>query len=288
MSDRSEIDDRNAAEFDADFRKHGYRAETMHVFRSQFRHTCSEYFTYAADLNVLAQKSYIAATELLVERPSQDPLCVGIQIMPRVLSSFQAAIDLAEQGMHIESLTLTRCVYEAAFWIGYLHEEREGARDHLFSETLRQDLEVHRLTIDSVKHDETALADKRAAMARLGNEYRIWKRKPVSIEAVAGKSGFRDRYPEYRYLCGLAAHVNLGSIIHYIAIDEAGSYTGHVIGPNQAEVPRAVMLACTATVIAVEALRRLTKSSDFDVEFGSLLDRSLPLNEAAAKALDVN
>ena len=186
---------------------------------------------------------------------------------------------MARQGMHIESLTLTRSVYESAFWIGFLHERPNAAPEYLFSETLRQECEMHRMSIDAIKHDEALLAETRLRMSELGQEYEARRRPQIGIDQVAKQSGFGDRYPEYRYLCGGAVHVNLRSILHYVAVEEDGSFNGHVVGPNEDEAPGAVVLACGAITLAIESYRRLTNLSVFDKQFQDLIDQSVPFLE---------
>lgn len=268
-----------AEKFEDDFRKNGYLANSMHIMQTQIERHCAGELALAYGFNCLAQDLYCESTELITGRNSHDPLCLGIQIMPRVLSSYQGALLMARQGMHIESLTLTRSVYESAFWIGFLHERPNAAPEYLFSETLRQECEMHRMSIDAIKHDEALLAETRLRMSELGQEYEARRRPQIGIDQVAKQSGFGDRYPEYRYLCGGAVHVNLRSILHYVAVEEDGSFNGHVVGPNEDEAPGAVVLACGAITLAIESYRRLTNLSVFDKQFQDLIDQSVPFLE---------
>lgn len=131
-----------AGAFEAEFRTRGYLASAISLVTSHIRKSLPETFKVAEDMNALAQGFYTEQTELLKGRNLHDPLCLAIQIMPRALSSFQGAILLAERGMNTESLTLVRSVYECGFWIGYLHESPDVARDDFFADTIKNEIKV--------------------------------------------------------------------------------------------------------------------------------------------------
>ncbi|WP_332748044.1 DUF5677 domain-containing protein [Sphingomonas sp. ZB1N12] len=228
-------------------------------------------------MNGLAQRFYTEQTELLKGRSSHDPLCVAIQIVPRALSSFQGAIILAERGMNTEALTLVRSIYECGFWIGYLHESPDAARDDFFADTIKNEIKVREIVKGLPFIEAEPAASYVLEIDQLRVEAKKYTRRPPDIKTVSDNSGFGDRYAEYRRLCGMAAHTSLTSIMQYISFEQDGTFKGHVIGPNETEVPNTLGFALGAMMIVIEAFRRATRCADFDDEFGRSMDRYVQL-----------
>lgn len=269
----NEINGDAGKEFDADFKINGYLANAMRHIKAHIRTKYPEGFAIADELNKLGQAFYVESTELLTGRYSHDPLCVAIQLIPSALSAYQASILSAERGMHIEALTLARSIYETAFWLGFLHKSPDAAKNTLFAETIRQELEVYRLSIDIVKDNPEQLALTRARMSELGKEQKKYQNSSIKMSDLAEKGGFGSRYTEYRMLCGKAAHVSVQSTIHYLNRQEDGSFNGHLIGPDEDAVPEIFAFACGAIIMVIEAMRLLTKETSHDDEFQALMGR---------------
>lgn len=271
MAQMSELNDELGAEFETEFRKHGYLAKSMRHMETHIRAKHSAAFRISEELSSMAQCFYQDATQLLPGRNSHDPFCVALQIIPRALSAYQGAILTAERGMNVESMTLTRSVYETAFWIGYLHRSSDVARDTLFAETLRQELEVHRRSLVIFEADPLKASLVRQRMAELGYELKKYNKSSINIEDVAKAGGFGERYLEYRLLCGKAAHVNLKSTIQYLNLQPDGSFSGHVIGPDDEGAAEALIFASGAIIMIIEAMRWLTKVTSWDDSFQNLM-----------------
>ncbi|KEQ53391.1 DUF5677 domain-containing protein [Sphingobium chlorophenolicum] len=268
-----ELTDEAGKEFDADFKINGYLANAMRHIQAHIRTKYPESFAIADELNKLGQAFYVDSTELLTGRYSHDPLCVAIQLIPRALSAYQASILSAERGMHVEALTLARSIYETAFWLGFLHKSPDAAKNTLFAETIRQELEVYRLSIEIVKDNAEHLAETRSRMSELGKELKKYPNPSIKMSDLADKGGFGNRYTEYRMLCGKAAHVSVQSTIHYLNRQDDGSFNGHIIGPDEDAVPEIFAFACGAIIMVIEAMRWLTKDTSRDSEFQALMAR---------------
>lgn len=269
----TDFSDKAGEEFDEEFPKHGYIAKAMRHMQAHIRTKYPEHFEIAESLNTLAQNLYIESTQLLAGKWSHDPFCVAVQIMPRALSAYQGALIATERGMHIEALTLARSIYEVAFWIGYLHQNPTVAKDTMFAEALRQEIEVHRLSLDVVKDRPELLALVRQRMSELGTELKKYDNPTVSILDLAKRAGFGNRYAEYRMLCGKAAHVGLQSTVHYLNTQSDGSFNGHIIGPDEDAVVEVFVFACGAIIMAIEATRWVTKITSHDGAFQTLMGR---------------
>src|SRR4051794_5955689 len=103
-------------EIEVDFRRFGFLCPSVEHFKIHFRTTMNGWFELADALNELAQSSYSAHLGKLPGRMTTDPVALGLQMMPRCLGGFQAAVILCERGMGIEAQSLIRAIFETAFW----------------------------------------------------------------------------------------------------------------------------------------------------------------------------
>jgi hypothetical protein len=173
---------------------------------------------------------YVEATELLGGRSTQDPVAMGIQLIPRILSAFQGSVILIERGMSIEAKTLARVIYEAAIWIGYLHEKPSEAAPQLHHETLRSEIGLFKASLATNPDMEAAVKAEVNARIREMTASRNALPKAPDIQEVARLGGFGPTYLHYRLLSNGAAHASLKSTIGYLQRDDAGDFTGHVVG----------------------------------------------------------
>lgn len=277
------LSEEDAERFGAQFKIEGYLAPSMALICARHRRLFPNNFQLAEDFNRLAQRLYTDRTALLKGRSTHEPLCVAIQIMPRALSAYQGAILFAANGMNTEAQTLVRSVYEAAFWIGYLHEATESARNDFFSDAIKNEIKVREIALRGFMQPAQAVeTQKQIDDLKIASEK--YPKQPPNIRTVAERSGLTERYAEYRLLCGKAAHTSLGSIVQYVSVEEDGTYKGHIIGPDESQIPETMGFSMAAAMMTIEAFRRLTKCADFDVEFGSLLDRYSHLMETGFKS----
>jgi hypothetical protein len=233
----------------------------------------ADWFALAHDLNCVAQTFYVDCTALLTGRGTHDPICMGLQLMPRALAAFQGTMVLLERAMTIEAKTLVRAIFETAFWIGYLHEKRSEGAEELRHETLKSEIGLMKASL-------TALPDigdeqKAEVHARIREMEPLRDALPTSpnIESVARLGGFGSAYIHYKMLSNSAAHASLKSTLIYLGRDKDGQFTGHEIGPDFDGAGEAMYLACFGLITAVEGLRRLTNRPDIDDEFAKLMER---------------
>jgi hypothetical protein len=267
-----------------EFRTEGFLAPSSSTIVEHAHSEMTDWFALARDLNRLAQSFYVDATGLLIGRHMHEPLCMGLQLMPRALAAFQGSIILLERAMVIEASTLTRAIFETAFWIGYLHVHGSEAAEQLRHETLKSEIGLMRTSLTAMPHMDE---DQRVEVQR-----RIQEMEPMrdalpaspSIQEVAKRGGFGAEYIHYRLLSNTAAHASLKSTLVYLGKGEDGEFTGHEIGPDFDGAGEAMYQACYALITAVEALRRLTNRPDIDDEFSKVMGRfhNLPPYEQKA------
>lgn len=125
--------------------------------------TNQEWFDIARDLNRLSLKVWL---DTKLEGHPLGPNAIAGRLMARSTDTFASAVILAERGLTIESQSLSRNIYESAFWIGYIVANAEEAAqafmaDELFSRSQRGELVASFLEGEEAeKVREQAAADK--------------------------------------------------------------------------------------------------------------------------------
>lgn len=256
-----------------EFKRAGFLAPSVIEIIKYSQARIPGWFSFANDLNRLAQSLYVETTDLLRGRSTHDPLPMALQLMPRALSAFQGSIILAERAMPVEAKTLARGIYEAAFWIGYLRTHPQEAAEQLRRATLQGEIGLFK---SSLRAGAAAQGGIEAEMrTRLGEMQRVHDALPKGpkLERVAELGGFGPAYLHYKQLSGSAAHVSLKSTMCYLARDDDGSFAGHIIGPDFEGAEEAIYLASYGLITAIEALRLITEHTAHDDEFQSLISR---------------
>ncbi len=256
------------------FRDEGFIAPVLEDVCRHHREMYPEEFSLAFDVNRLAQKLYMDSTLLVKGLDRRDAICLGLQIVPRCLSAYQGALLLAQRGMNVEALTLARSIYEAAFWLGYLEKAPGEAVPALFGDTIFNELRLLKASkkIPLIDATTVSLIDGRIAEYEKAIVVEGYPNKSVSIPTLASKSGMDSVYPQYRQLCGEAAHTSLKSILQYVNVDDDGQNNGYVIGPDK-DIPRTLVYCIWPMIMVIEAIRMLADISTHDDAFESLMAR---------------
>lgn len=262
--------DADWAAIDAQIRKQGFLAPSIEKIRRHFREVMDDWFGLAERLNTLGQAQYMDCSDLLPGKPLLHPVSLGLQMMPRCLSSFQGSIILAERGLGIEAQVLVRNVYETAFWLGYLTADPTNAVPQLRQETLASEIG---LFVASQRHLQGLDAATRRRVKEQLEEMRETCSslpKPPKVEKLASLAGWPRAYFFYKELSGAAAHVSLKSLHSYLRQDEDGDVVGHQVGPDEENVGKSVWLGCRAIILAIDAAQRLTERNSRADELSSL------------------
>lgn len=272
--------DIDADAYNEQFREQGYLAPLMGEIIKVIRASNNDLFQIAETANAIAQAMYIDGTLLLKGRDTKEPLCLALQMAPRALGAYQGALLLAERGMYIEALTLARTIFEVGFWVGYIHENPSEAVPQLFADTLKGEISLLKAMIEAVAAtDPDLVAECEKRLADTTAERAKYPAHVLTLKDVAARSGFSQSYAQYKELCGAAAHNSLKSILPYLSRGE-GTFSGHIIGPDEQQVPRALAYALSGLITVIEGIRRVTNNAEHDARFEALLRRY-------ADALDV-
>lgn len=250
------------------FRRDGFLAEEMSGAVAFIKRGYELEFKYARRLNRLAQALYGAVAPMIHHRRIKDPICLGVQFMPRALSNFQGAAILLERGMLVEARTLIRSVFEVAFWILYLAKKPDDAVEHLMSRSLHSQRAVDGVALRYLNLDD----DDRAQLKARHRMAKTKAGKVMEVQDIADASGYGEFYLHYSELSGGAAHGSLKSIGGYLAVDHEGTPSGHQIGPEYEQVGTVAKLSFQAMLLCIEGMRLLTDHTALDEEYKCLIE----------------
>lgn len=204
-----------------------------------------ELFKFADECSATAMK-----TALLPVLAGNIGVSVGV-MFARCIAQFQGAIILAERGLTVESMLLTRALYETSFVIGAL------AKKKVTPEELAASDFGNRKTIGNVLlpiADKAGLSDQQA-------------RLQVAYDGI------------YRHLSHFAAHPSITAASeYYVELPEGG---GHVsFHPLVDKTPKAVLVASGGIMLACGAFEIAAQTnSEINGEIRKQLDREEILYE---------
>lgn len=254
MTEEASPDDWGLVE--AAFKQFGFLCPDISPIRHHYRRVMGDWFGLAEQLNELGQRAYVESSTLLPGRPVRDRISLVLQMMPRCLGAFQAAIVLSERGAGLEAQSLVRAIFETAFWMGYVCNDPDNAIPHLERDTLYGEIGLYEAAERHLRGlDSDTLAECKSRLAEFRSRFEELPRVPP-VEELARRAGYGPCYFFYKDLSGAAIHLSMKTIDPFLNYDENGVVIGHQIGPDDKGVGKAVWLGCRAIALAVDALNR--------------------------------
>ncbi len=260
------------ADAEQSLREEGFLSGWIDRFVPHYRDQNRAWVDYSRDLNRLAHTMWFAKDDLVVGKSSLDPICISSRLFLRALSAFQGALVLADRGMTTEADSLTRGVYECGFWLGYFQANPEDAAAALLADERASQAATVKSLRKRASLAEHRLLDEK--MAELGGAKRI------SMEDVAGKSGFPGHYASYKELSAASVHTSLHSLHRHMKPHGDGSFDGHVMGPDADGIKASISAACHALALCVAAFSMGVGGTEQDDEFRVLLKRFVDLGSS--------
>jgi len=199
------------------------------------------WFSLATDLNSVAQQEL-----LLLEVPLEDNKAVlATLLFVRGISSFQAAILLAERGMTQDARTIARSCFESVFCFGALRKDRDFLGKFEKHDVHSKKKLANALLTGGLKL-EVEVTEKlrqfRDDLERSGvkeESLNVWQ-----AAKSAGLGGVYDVY--YRGLSNDAAHPSLTALNCYLDVDKNKQIKGFRGGPDVTDVEETLIASCTA------------------------------------------
>lgn len=226
-------------------------------------------FAFAHECSATAMK--VAALPLAT---GNRGVSAGI-MFARCIAQFQAAIILAERGLSIESMVLTRALYETDFVLGALATKAVTPEELLDSDIgNRKKMGSAVLTI-AQEESPPEHYEKLATFIAENAEA-----KTLQFEGLARRAGMQLMYDGlYRYLSHFAAHPSLSAAEGYF-VEMPGGRDSVAFRPLTHGTPKAILAACTGIMVACAAFEKATQTNlEINTEVKTRLDREEELDQ---------
>lgn len=235
------------------------------------RQSNQDWYDYARNLNRVGLAIWMATENVVAAKSIFDPACIAVRLLLRALCDFEASVILAERGIVDQADVLTRNVYEAGFWMGYLHSDGDVAVEAMRQDSLASSLGAlkfdRKLAVS--QHGEKAEIVRKIDKAVTSRE----RGKPQKIEEIASRPGYEKYYTIYKDLSSAAVHVSLKSLHPYMKDNGDGTYDGHVFGPDKDRISPSLSKACLALCLNLRSYSEIVGGSSFDNQLQELLLR---------------
>ena len=254
---------------EASQRQENFLSPWMEKYALHFRQSNKEWYDYARELNRVGLAIWTATEDVVVERSTFDPLCIAVRLLLRALCDFEASVILAERGIVDQADMLTRSIYEAGFWMGFLSRNGDNA-----AEAMRQDSLVSILA--ALKFERKLAVLQQGEDAEIVREIDTAvtsreKGKPQNISELVFRSGYEDYYPSYKELSSSVAHTSLHSLHSFMKDNGNGTFDGHIIGPNEDRISPSLSNACLALCLNLRSYSEIVGGSRFDDQLNEML-----------------
>ncbi|HAG37662.1 MAG TPA: hypothetical protein DCL34_12760 [Erythrobacter sp.] len=269
------------------FREQGFLSSYIEEAVPAYVRPHANWFAHAEALNRAGLDAFYRRDNEVVGLSSQHPVSLSIRMTFRALSAFQGALILYRRAMVQEGDTLARNVYEAAFWLGYLHEDGPAAtrallNDERRSQKARASYYLEQFSSGAYDPNPEIEAQLRVQVAELKSK--IAKADDVSAKDAAKLAGLYDYYETYKHLSAGSAHASLNSLHRYLNRNPDGSYDGHMVGPDPDSLVDSLPVLCIGLGIALAMFCTIVALDHPEDELQALLIRTDKMRKAQKAA----
>lgn len=269
------------------FREHGFLSPYIEEAVPAYVRQHTEWFVHAEALNRAGLDAFYRRDHEVVGLSSQHPVPLSIRMTFRALSAFQGALILYRRAMVQEGDTLTRNIYETAFWLGYLHKDGPAAtraflNDERKSQKARASYYLEQFASGAYDPNTEIEAQLREQVAEL--KAKMTKGDDVSVQEAAKRSGLYGYYETYKHLSAGSAHNSLNSLHRYLNRNPDGSYDGHTVGPDPDALVDALPVLCIGLGITLAMFCTIVPLGDPEDELQALLIKTDTMRKAQKAA----
>ncbi|MFX1803094.1 DUF5677 domain-containing protein [Paraburkholderia sp. A1RO-5] len=238
----------------------GFLSADLAISVANLRRDFAPWFGVAEGFNALAMRvlpNVKAATD-------SNQQVVAAALYGRALTSYQAALLLAERGMIADARTVVRAVAETVIVLSAVAKDA-GVCDLLIGRHVWHHVKMRRAWL----HDSQATAQMSPAetaavketLAELEVQFPQGKtltRDPVAVAVLAEKAGVMALYNTvFRSTSGDAAHTSLDALNRQIRVDANGDIAGMKFGPSGDDLPVTLSDAISVLGFALHAVADL-------------------------------
>lgn len=234
--------------------------------RDDIRAVLAPRFELAEDLNRLAQKAFIENSGKLDGISTHSVVGLVLSLQPRMLSSFQGCILLAEQGMYAEMAPLSRVILEGAMWCGYLANQPDQALEDFKLATAQSEKTMH----------ETAMANPRVRMQtqglsreRLKELSKLRTNTTPNMKEIAKRANMEEAFFIWKVLSS-KSHASFLTASHAWKMDGQGTVTGLEMGPDEIMTSYGLWHSIYVTYFSIQAFCNALKISEFKSEIADI------------------
>ena len=207
----------------------------------------------------VADQAHRLAAEVLpqLQPPTNDNTrLLAALLFGRILTSFESAYLLTEQGLCGDARTVLRAMVESAIFLGAVAGDPQVidllVARHVFNERrlvaawLDDPQAVESTSPENLERLKTKLAENLADNPGI-------TRDPIDVRALAKSSNLLWLYnAAFRVLSGDAAHTSVLSLERHVKTDAAGRIIGLRFGADETEVPDTLSIAMPALLSATD------------------------------------
>ena len=269
------------------FRTHGFLSPYIEEAIPAYVYPYAEWFAHAEALNRAGLDAFYRRDNEVGGLSSQHPVSLSTRMTFRALSAFQAALILYRRAMVQEGDTLTRNIYETAFWLGYLHQDAPAAtraflNDERKSQKDRASYYLEQFGSGAYDPNPEIEAQLQEKVAELKSK--ITKADNVTVKEVARRSNLYDYYENYKHLSAGSAHNSLNSLHHYLNRNSDGSYDGHIVGPDPDSLADSLPVMCIGLGITLAMFCTIVELDHPEDELQNLLIKTDTMRKAQKAA----
>lgn len=227
------------------------------------------------DLFAFAYECSATAMRSASLRISTDSRGMSVGVMfSRCIAQFQGAIILAERGLSIESMLLTRALYETDFVLGALAANKVTPEE-LVDSDFGNRKKIGNALLPIAKESHPEHHEKLTAFIADHTEAGT-----ISLHDMASKAGMQVLYDGlYRHLSHFAAHPSVTAASEYY-VKRPGGQEYVTFQPLTGNTPKAILAACSGIMLACGALEQAAQSnSEINAEIKTRLDQEEVLHQ---------
>ena len=227
---------------DRSVREEGCLSPIIDVFAKELEATHEAAFKVAYDLNRVALAAWMEGPN---EGADIDPGPITNRLMIRAINNYGGAVLLARRGMDAESQTLSRTIYECAFWLGLFAHDGASALNAFLVQNARSVAE------HTIMLGQQGLASEAEIEKAQDTIKTLEKVKVPGMYRMAERANLLPLMPHYKVLCGMAAHSSLSSLNRYMDKRDDGML-GHQMDFAGERIPESLAFAITGLVCALQ------------------------------------
>jgi hypothetical protein len=207
-------------------------------------------FALVERLNELANRSLFHAS--IDPADAQEFLLAAL--LPRALTTFQAAVILGERGLVQESQVALRTLLEVTFKARAIARDRKFAEDYIRADVVHRENFLKKFRRLTPTEERLATQESNQTLLdETSQRVKAEKIRDLTVEDYAKAAGLIDLYYSTYTILSQYAHVNVGTLDQTLDIDAEGNLIGMKYGFDDKELDHILLTAAEVLILILEA-----------------------------------